>query len=281
MAKSRCRVGKSLAAAAFSFLVAAPVSASEHETFERLEVPAEYREAVGSAVSLGFIVFQKDFAAAVATDEMATRGLFDDKRLRGWVTDRAGEAWKVVYVGDVSGNMQALYAIDVKEGKVDPQTYQSFADGKALTKTQQGLWKARQLALSSAPAPCGEGMNSVVVPMNADDGSLQGYFVYLISATTDPNIIQMGGHHRVQVARDGERVLGSVSFTNTCITLDKSQDGPLLVTHSLAPTPEEPHVFLSLLHNRELFVGTLDNDLIWSIAGLDVTIIPRPEKAQD
>ena len=260
---------------------AQPLAASEHESFKRLDVPAEYRDAIGSAVSLGFIVFQKDFAAAAATDEMAKRGLFDDKRLRGWVTDRAGEAWRVVYIGDVSGTMQALYTIDVKEGKVDPQTYQSFDGGKALTKMQQGMWNARQLALSSAPAPCGEGMNSVVLPMNAGDGTLQGYFVYLLSATTDPNIIQMGGHHRVQIARDTERILGSVSFTNTCITLDKTQDGPLLVTHSLAPTPEEPHVFLSLLHGRELFVGTLDNDLIWSVAGLEVSIIPRPEKAQD
>jgi len=261
----------------FSFAAAA----SEHESFERLDVPEQYRDAIGSAVSLGFIVFQKDFAASAATDEMATKGLFDDKRLRGWVTDRAGDAWRVVYIGDVSGTMQALYTIDVKEGKVDPQTYQSFENGKVLTTMQQGMWNARQLALSAAPRPCGEGMNAVVLPMNADDGTLQGYFVYLISATTDPDIILMGGHHRMQIARDTERILGTVSFTETCTALDKTQDGPLLVTQKLAPVPEEPHVFLSLLHDRELFVATVENDLIWSIAGLEVAIIPRREKIQD
>ena len=251
--------------------------ATEHETFNRLPVPADYQDAIGTAVSLGLIVYQKDYAASVATDEMATRGLFDDSRLRGWITDRQGEAWRVVYVGGVGGIDHALYTIDVKDGVVDPQTYQYYADGRDLTDRQQGLWQARQLALSSSPSSCGEGTNAVVLPMNANDGTLQGYFVYLLAATSDPNIIQMGGHRRVQIAKDAKRVLGSVSFTNSCITLDKSQDGPLLVTHSLAPTPEEPHVLLSLLHGRELFVATLDNDLIWSVAGVDVTLIPRPK----
>ena len=260
---------------AASVCVAVSGSASEHETFERRPVPENHRAAVGSVVSLGLIAYQKDYAAAVATDEMAARGMFDDTRVRGWVTDRKGDAWRVVYVGDVAGEMRALYRIDVENGEIRPQTYQSYPDGLALTKMQQGMWDARQLALASPPPSCADGLNSVVLPMTKDDGTLQGYFVYLLSATADPNIIQLGGHHRVQIARDAKRILGSVSFTDSCVTLDKTQDGPLLVTHGLAETPEEPHVILSLLHGRELFVATVANDVIWSVSGIEVAVIPR------
>ena len=235
---------------------------------------ADYGEAVAQAERLGQALYQKDRAAWVATDELQRRGvLAGEQRVRGWVTEEVHGIFRVNFMG---GSLEAplvYYQVDIGQGRVVQDSFLTFKDGATPSPQAVSMWKARTTALAGSNVPCEGNYNTVVLPSGGDAVRPNGYYVYLLWATTDPQVMNIGGHLRVETTPDGARVLATKSFSNSCFAMQKqSEDVPpgttvaaLVVTHVLAPTPEENHVFVSMAHNQKLIVGTEENHTLWAV----------------
>lgn len=85
----------------------------------------------------------------------------------------------------------------------------------------------------------------------------------MLAATTDPRLVQVGGHAKVAVAKDNAEVVEVMPLSKSCLAIDKTQGLPegatlagLTVTHVVSAKPIAIHTFISLLHDIDLFVGT-------------------------
>lgn len=152
---------------------------------------------------------------------------------------------------DTSGKLSA----DTEEVTLDPDV--------------AGRFKALRTAKSSkALRFCSELVNSVVL---ADDEG-DGWLVYLMSATREPNRMVLGGHNRVKVSRDGKQVLSVDYSANSCLVMETDATGPegqepefMMVTHLVSDLPWETHVFQSISFDRPMIV--LTGSSAWRVRG--------------
>lgn len=227
-----------------------------------LKTPSEVSE-------LGLLIFEKDRAAWVATDEMTRRkALARDKRLRGWITETSGSDWRVSFVGSVDGVMFVLYDMRVtKKGKVDRRSFNSYKDGIEMSEKQLAMFTARQTALKSPFRACTRNYNTVVLA-RMDGEEVKGYIVYLLAATTSWSFVQIGGHHRFTLDASGKKIHDQTALSNSCLTLNKGGESTvaLMATEPNSNLPREPHVFLSLQHELTFYVSTKDGSL-WKVDG--------------
>ena len=249
------------------------------------EVPAEYREAVTRAETLGTAIYVHDSAGARATDELIDRGLLEkDKRLRGWITALPpnSDSVLVTFVGEDGGTTKALYRILVPPN-AQPPHFEALKPAQPLTDTERALFAARTLAvaqLNNDKDRCAASYNSVVLPIErAGDPFI---LVYLLAATNEPGVVVAGGHIRYEVSPDGTHIEGQRTFTRSCMEIppepkDKKV-AAVMLTHLLDPTPTEIHVFLSREYRRPFFIGTAENDLVWRVDGSHINLMDQQKK---
>jgi hypothetical protein len=94
----------------------------------------------------------------------------------------------------------------------------------------------------------------------------------------------MGGAYRVETDWRGSRVLSKRAFSKACIPMPTGPDAAsVVVTHLLDPHPTEIHVFLSLLSSQPIFVGTIENRLLWVVKAGDIAFAKslEDEKGDD
>ncbi len=84
----------------------------------------------------------------------------------------------------------------------------------------------------------------------------------IIANTPIEKGVQFGRHIRVDYKLNTDDLINLSKSTNSCILIP-TEDSPegsevagVFITHLLSETPSEFHVFLSYLHNKEVFVGT-------------------------
>jgi hypothetical protein len=85
--------------------------------------------------------------------------------------------------------------------------------------------------------------------------------VYLMPATTDDNIIVVGGFHRIGIDLDAGAVSETHAYTRSCMQFDKREiprghQGLFMWTHLTSATPPEVYVFQSLVHRTSFMVVT-------------------------
>lgn len=238
-------------------------------------VPAPYREGVQRAVKLGQALYMKDRAAWVATDELARRGVLkSETRVRGWVSQKLQDGlWRVSFMGGSAVDAKVYHSVDVLHGRAVGSSYTAFENGATPSTTTALLWKARITALAQRLAFCPGKYNAVVLPIGDDVTQPDGIIVYLLWATTDPEVINIGGHFRVDVDPKGETIVSVRALSNTCLSISKQPDDPsaipetaaVMANHPLAPHPEEHHVFASLVHDQVLVIGTDENRAMWVV----------------
>lgn len=163
-----------------------------------------------------------------------------------------GKARRVAY--DVDGRLST----DADEVALDP-------DIAARLQALRTAKDSKDLRL------CGPAVNSVVLPDDEGDG----WLVYLMSATTEPHRMLLGGHNRVKISADGRKVLAVDYSANTCLVLETDARGPageqvdhLLATHLVSDLPWETHVFQSITFDKSLIVVTAD--AIWRVKGTTI-----------
>jgi hypothetical protein len=211
--------------------------------------------------ALGRMIYVLDNAAARATDLALAEGADPQTDgIRGWVTDTSGPGVLVRFVRKKADRFEAIYDVSVdQDGRAVALTRPT---NPRLTPDQSTQIAARQLAMSSFVPLCPPPYNPVVF---RDPGS-RNWRVYLLAATTDPNLRMLGGHHRTLVSADGKRILSSENLTKTCLTPRfKSVPGYTpkfnFITELQSPTPTETHIFVNLLYRLPLLIMTVDESM--------------------
>jgi hypothetical protein len=203
--------------------------------------------------SKGYDIYIHDFMAATATNVVSIERL-QNSSARGWIVVQDGDGWKVRFVGEcdesICSSFDVAFNLEEKSARLT-----EFEVPEIIPDAQVAQWNARQLALDSEVQRCSETYNTVV--LEGQDGTEPVWVVYLLAATRDPNIVVLGGHHRITVSADGARIIRNEPLTKACLQLPKSPDSAaLMVTNSISQEPLETHVFSSLLYRIPLYVGT-------------------------
>ncbi|WP_421569430.1 hypothetical protein [Stenotrophomonas sp. PD6] len=223
---------------------------------------ADTAAALSRAERLGQAIFLHDLAAERATDAIAAqhRAFRKDKRVRGWITEEHDGRFRVSYI---DATPAVLYRAEMTPDGTLIGKVEVLAEPAPLSAYEAGAAAARALAMTTQVMQCAKNYNSVVLPEGDDR-----WAVYLLPGTTLPNVVPLGGSHRVDIA-DG-KITASRGFTRSCIQLDRAPPAQrtelvgMMVTHLLDPTPTEVHVYWSLWARTPMFVGT-GEDAIWKI----------------
>ena len=198
----------------------------------------------------GIEIFQRDRAAWLATDAALAAGL-QKTGAQGWITVRADGDWLVRFVAPCAAGVCSVLDVQLKGNRPKARRLKTPAP---LSAQEQATWKARELALSVEFKPCSDRYNTVVIPAGGQDGN---WVVYLLAATTDPNVVILAGHRRITVSGDGRTVLKNEELSKSCLQVKKEKESAgLMVTHLLDPYPIETHMFTSLNYGVPLYVGT-------------------------
>ncbi len=201
----------------------------------------------------GYDIYIHDFMAATATNVVSIERL-QNSSARGWIVVKDGENWKVRFVGDcdesVCSSFDVTFNLEEKSSRLT-----EFEVPEIIPDEQVAQWNARQLAIDAEVQRCSETYNTVV--LEGLDGTEPVWVVYLLAATRDPNIVVLGGHHRITVSADGTRIIRNEPLSRSCLQLARNPDGAaLMVTNAISQEPLETHVFSSLLYRMPLYVGT-------------------------
>ena len=222
---------------------------------------------IETIAQLGQEIYQQDIIAAKATDILFEQQLdLSTFQVHGWVITEDENGVLVTFISDNKGNYQA--AFEIRPESKGKNRFQ-IAGGRELLEEELFRFQARETAKTQITTACSERYNSIVLK----DPTSDSWLVYWLAATTEPDIIPIGGHYRFTVSADGQNVQSADRLFRSCLSLSKNPpDKPkdarpvaLYMTHVVSPTPVETHVFLSLLHNVNFAVGTSDG-AIWSIS---------------
>ncbi|MCK4866864.1 MAG: hypothetical protein KAT39_02350 [Alphaproteobacteria bacterium] len=235
--------------------------------------PPEFVEQVQRAEVLGHAIFQKDILAARATDAFLADGSPSRKaEAGGWATVADGEN-RVVYFFDQSQrNPAIIQEINFPDSSGKNPELREPGSRPALEKIAVAMFRARRAAEKAKYQACSQTYNSVVLP--ADLAGEEGWYVYLLAATTKRNAVVLGGHIRVHVSTDGKKILNVKEFTKTCLTiLIPDNAAGITVTHIVDKHPVETHVFMSLLYGMPLYIGISPNT--WAVENGLIRLVSR------
>jgi hypothetical protein len=207
--------------------------------------------------ALGRTIYVLDNAAARATDLLLAEGVNPQiDGIRGWVTETSGSSGVLVrFLRQKGDHFEAAYDVTIDEGGRAVAMTRSKIP--ALTPDQSAQLAARQLAMSSFVPLCPPPYTYNTVVFR--DPETRDWRVYLLAATTDPQVRMYGGHHRFLISSDGDRILSSDRLSNGCISPrlvvpEGYEPSAYVTTEVLSQTPTEAHVFASLLYRLPLVV---------------------------
>ena len=146
------------------------------------------------------------------------------------------------------------------------EVQQAERDGRRIfeaaeSSRQAEAWAIRAIATAEA-APverCATPYRALAVAAAAGEG---GPRVYLLSSLPPDQGLVVGRHFRIDLHPEGDRVAAIARSTNSCFVSPPPETNPgrtpvgMYMTHLLTPTPTEFHVFLSLIVDKPLYVGT-------------------------
>lgn len=258
--------------------VAAPAiapSASASTAAEQAPAPVPIEEwSMAKVTAMGREIYRQDTAAWLATD--ALLAAFDRDSLtdlRGWIVVPDGDGLKVRFLRQGPSGEKIGWDVVVTDDKAGPVIQP--ADG-SLAPAEAAQWRARQTAIANVgPLRCSANLNTVVV---ADPDS-DNWLVWLLTATTDTNIVPIGGHYRFRISADGLSVVRRDQLSNGCLNMAlTSPDHPnrpaaLTVTQIVSSGPVETHVFLSLQNRIPIYVA--HGDTIFAVEGDSIHEINR------
>ena len=245
-----------------SLLLSTFLSASAQSQGTIREFPPE------TVAMLGQQIHRHDNAAWRATDLLFAQGLdLAEYESLGWVSTEEQDGILVTFVGEVDGDLVAIFDI-----RPDAQANERFriVSGRPLTSGERARFAAISTAASQSLEGCSENYNTVVLK----DPEADAWLVYLLAATTEPDVIVVGGHYRMTVSGDGSTLLRTDKLFRSCLRLpSRPQDLPqgttpvaLYMTHVVSESPVEPHVFLNLQFDVDFMIETPLNGATWFVS---------------
>ena len=239
----------------------------------RPELPSDLEAQVHQAEQLGRAIFEQDLASSRASDALLeSLGGEPDPRIRGFISRREGSRWRVQYFGGeptepAEQRLSLLWEAGVGAfgggvslDRVDPP--------RPLDAEGERMARARTTATAQRFQACSSRYDAIVLPASMIGQS--GFLVYLLASNAARGEWMVGGHQRFLISEDGTSVLGHQSLSRSCLSVPASRrpegsSSGAWVTHVVSDAPAETHVFLSLLHQSPLFVGTRRG--VWRVAG--------------
>lgn len=269
-------------------------SAAALKPRQTLPIPADLQPEIDKARALGAAIYVQDSASAIATDVLiANLGSLEDKHIDGWVTIRDSDVggrptgWWLVQFYDESRPPRVRYEVRVPMNPGKEPSFTRVDPPQAPRPGEMRLIEARQAAIHAVPPPS-EPMNTVLLP--AQPFGAEGFLIYLLAATTDPNVIVFGKHYRVRVGPDGRTVKDVAELSRSALKVDLRNQGssktsdrriPPVVKHTVSDWPSEAYVFASLFHRRPFIVTTARG--VWWIEGdrIDLIATEAPAKMSE
>lgn len=210
-------------------------------------------------------IFALDRAASLATDAIGElKGFKRDRRLKGWITEEAGDGIQVSFVGSKGkATPSVLYRVTISASGGIVSAPEAMQEPIPLTEEQTRQFAARTVALESVEAPCSKTYNTVVLPRASPEAN---WVVYALPGTKKAGVFPVGGSYRFEVAPNGDSVISSRGYAKTCIELTGQANlAAFTLSHLLDPNPTEIHVFVNLLSQTPIYVLTVDNKAMWSV----------------
>jgi len=243
------------------------------------------RTAIDFAIERGRLLYAVDRAAWVATDDLqAKMSNWRSAGLRGYVVDRDGDGFQVLFYGGPADSPVAFYRARVANHRVVSSEVFPAEARVPLTPLQRRLVAAREAAGAAAAAsrrrPCGSRpFNVAVIPPDSADAPVD---VYLMTPQERNGEYPFGGHYRVTIAADGS-ASGERAFTNSCLTMSGQAPGGsrgavMAVSHLLDPVPTEIHVFTSLTSRMGVMVIIPEPQRFYGVSGDRIEAIATPAK---
>lgn len=240
---------------------ALPVPAPE----ERAPTPVPIEEwSQAKIIAMGQAIYDQDTAAWRATDALVAAISPDDLgKVRGWVVEPSGRDQRVRFLKAAGDGVEAGWDIIVAGERTGPVT----PAPTALSESERAQFTARQTAAANpGPLRCSAKANSVALK----DPDSDGWLVWILTSTTDANVVPVGGHYRYRISADGKTVLHRDQLSNGCLNMQKQQapDGrpaAIVVTQIVSAGPVETHVFLSLQNRIPIYVGA--GDKLFAVEG--------------
>ena len=216
---------------------------------------------------LGKAIYEQDLVAWSATDILRAEnkaGEVPDSemaKIKGWIVVGTPEAQVVKFIADGEQGPYAVkaYAFYSDEKRATAGAARPPSKG-ALTEPEHAQFRARKLALEHVKRRCSDRLNAVVL-QDRDGG---GFLVYVLAATTVPNVMVVGGHYRFTVSPDGRQIVQTDELSRACLMLSLNpSDKHVVVSHQISNAPIETHVFLSLLHRMDIGVVVASSQTLW------------------
>lgn len=266
---------------------------SDSEPFQpkqTLPIPDDLRDSVEQARLLGLAMYTQDAASAVATDVLVEKiGSLDGKGLGGWVTMRDADVggrqtgWWLVKFFSEETEPRILYEVRVPTRAGEEPTFAAIDPPRRPDGNSRNLIHARSAAIAAIPPPT-RPMNTVLLP--GQPFGFEGTLVYLLAATTEPNVMVLGKHYRVLLTGIDFEVTSvtELSRSELQVPLKPGEDGhirPPLIKHTLSDGPTENYVFASLFHRTPILVATSRG--VWWIDGSEIRLIAEqlPQRASE
>jgi hypothetical protein len=230
---------------------------------------------IKEAEEIGRMIYEKDKFAAWATDLMFERVPNPNGGgIRGWITCKRGADYVVLFVSPLGDELMSPYQV-VFKGQRHPQFIHKK---RLLSEEEAAMFRARRHFMDIIKEPCSEKYNTVVLPIKNEDG----WLVYALAATTNPQTIVVGGHYRATISNNGNDILSQRGFTKSCLNLSTdpsdmpsgAEPAAYTVSHLLDDVPTEIHVFLSLVYRKPFYVITRD-DRLWRIEGDTIKLLKK------
>ncbi|HRO87940.1 MAG TPA: hypothetical protein PLH21_07935 [Chiayiivirga sp.] len=183
-----------------------------------------------------------------------------------------GEAQRVRFIRQDGGNLTSAFYVVVRDGRAGSVAVP--ADGN-LTVPEKAAWRARQTAIANiGRLRCSQNLNTVVL----DDPDSDGWLVWLLTSTTDSNIVPIGGHYRFRISAEGSTVLRRDMLSNGCMNIPRQADergepAALVVSQIVSSGPVETHVFLSIQNQLPIYV--IAGEQIFEVSGPRIRKVER------
>lgn len=226
-----------------------------------LPVPFDLQEAVERASILGTNLFLLDVATARASAALAHDiGPLGQKHVGHYLAlmgdddgGRPDGSVEVLFFSD--DEVPTLeYRVRVGGSRREPEVRAQRPSG-VVHEPLMTLLNARSLALEAVPRTS-QVVSTVLMPQR--NGQI---VVYVLAATSQPNIAVLGRHYRVEVAEDGAEVVRVTALSKDELELPTRDDSgqrlpALTITEGDVEHPTETHVFASRLANVPIYVTT-------------------------
>jgi len=218
----------------------------------------EVEKAYISRVELdGRLLYEKDVRAATATDLLISRiDPSDYENFLGWVTYAYADDYRVSFHEEVAGAIKVVADVDFD---TNGRSKVSLSPAREMSTREISMVRARMAALRMGGNSCSENFNTVIIPSQ----NAGAWDVYILAATTNPDLVQIGGHVKVTVSKQTSEIIETTPLSKSCLSFDKAAKLPeggtlavMVATHIISPMPVAIHPYLNLLHDTDMVVGS-------------------------